>query len=737
MGTRGLEILIRKWGVGLKRSLVLERLVAMVFVTALLMGCLGGTGGTRYAVSGRIVERDGIGIAGVELIFSDGQAGSAMTDSKGNWKATLQKTVHITPIKNGYVFDPPTRQVDGKSENVDFTGIPVEEDTTVYDAIEFLDQLTGSFIDAAPTFSDVPQALARLATDLGSIPAVTNICLSDRSIGYTYKGIVMSLLCWEVREADTETVVFALDSPPETGSQSILGGREAAFLVSDQLFLHSLAAGKSLPLHLHANLPKVGYRVGFVGDILKKVDLARIRDSAPADFVFFQGHGLVSSPGWVINQNYETLSCSDQLRLQELGLATVVEYKGKDKAVEIPTCLIVLPAYIQNMNVSFSNSIIVTFSCSTLRNDDFPNAFFTKGAKAYIGWTSEINHPQIKPLVTLMDKMIAGFNLEEAMRLTKRQYPAEAASLDFRVAPGVEPKDIYLGDATPARLQLTVNAGNVDFHMRLASGSAFPTGQRDKSIAVVEDNFWVAETEATYKLWYEVRKWALGHGYVFANAGREGSDGSDGQQPSHIKDYPVTMINWRDAVVWCNALSEMLGYTPSYHYQGSVIKDSTQEVVCDNAMVVPGNGFRLPADNEWELAARYQGGDSSYGAIECPVGSGRYWTPGNYASGAVATTSNAQATRDAAWYLGNSNGKAQPVGSKPMNGNGLGVFDMSGNVYEWCFEWHPSYVGSRRIARAGSFGSNGPSFMSINNQGSEYPSYARNYIGLRLVKNAY
>lgn len=77
----------------------------------------------------------------------------------------------------------------------------------------------------------------------------------------------------------------------------------------------------------------------------------------------------------------------------------------------------------------------------------------------------------------------------------------------------------------------------------------------------------MGETEVTYELWYEVYKWATtdtgdgkrsdcGDLYSFANKGREGNNGTIGALPTTAKQEPVTLVNWRDTIVWCNALTE-------------------------------------------------------------------------------------------------------------------------------------------------------------------------------------
>ena len=180
-----------------------------------------------------------------------------------------------------------------------------------------------------------------------------------------------------------------------------------------------------------------------------------------------------------------------------------------------------------------------------------------------------------------------------------------------------------------------------------------------------------------------------------------------GLNPSRFKgaNLPVEQVSWFDCVAFCNKLSEQEGFTLAYSING-------QEVTCN----WKANGYRLPTEAEWEYSAR---------------------------GGEYHRFSGSDNVDEVAWYKENSGAVPHPVGQKKPNF--FGLYDMSGNAHEWCWDWFGDYssdsqtaptgprTGLYRVFHGGSWDNRamncGVSYRSYND-----PTYRYSGLGFRITR---
>ena len=244
-------------------------------------------------------------------------------------------------------------------------------------------------------------------------------------------------------------------------------------------------------------------------------------------------------------------------------------------------------------------------------------------------------------------------------------------------------------------------------------GGTFGMGTNDFSYAkpvhnVTLSSYYVAKTEVTQAQWKAVM----------------------GNNPSDFEgdNRPVECVSWYDAIFFCNKLSMMDKKTPVYSVNGKTDPDTWNYKPCNYdsingtiTMNIKANGYRLPTEAEWEFAA--WGGKKRKGY--------KYSGSDNLST--------------VAWYDDNSGNQTHDVAKKSPNE--LGLYDMSGNVWEWCWDWYGSYgsnaqtnpvgaaSGSYRVSRGGSWNLNANS-CRVANRDYYYPHCRFNYLGFRLVRSA-
>ena len=223
------------------------------------------------------------------------------------------------------------------------------------------------------------------------------------------------------------------------------------------------------------------------------------------------------------------------------------------------------------------------------------------------------------------------------------------------------------------------------------------------------DDFRIGKYEVTQAQWAEliIEERRLGHGFGQGN------------------DHPVYAVSWFDAVTFCNRLSQREGLRPAYYEDSDFTKvyDSLNEGSGRVYWDFSANGYRLPTESEWEYAAR--GGRLSQGY--------------NY--------SGSDSIGEVAWYTKNSNSQSHPVGKKKSNE--LELYDMSGNVLEWCWDSYqygysvkdksqrnptgPEFD-RRHIVRGGTWGGMAKG-CTVTKTDYFYSNHRSNAIGFRIARS--
>ena len=233
---------------------------------------------------------------------------------------------------------------------------------------------------------------------------------------------------------------------------------------------------------------------------------------------------------------------------------------------------------------------------------------------------------------------------------------------------------------------------------------------KPKMVRIPGQDYEMMTTEVTQGLYESV----MGENpSYFRNDNEDLDDEERDNLPKNTKNNPVECVSWYDAIYFCNLLSKREGLEPVYAVDDEIDVENwdytphnEKEIDGEITRNENADGYRLPTVKEWDYAAR---GGQNY----------KY-----------AGSNNLD---EVGWYSNNSWNKTHPVAQKKANGYGL--YDMSGNVWEWCWDVRPNFIGfgDGRCYCGGGW-SNSDSYCEVDGSYNCYADGRYDDHGFRLVR---